>query len=64
MFNPLEPSDYSTVYMYYNATSWNVLGLNSDVIEFFFPNLSNPSSRTTALAFTQPLTEMSIRKSF
>jgi hypothetical protein len=29
-------------------------------LDFF--NLSNPSSRTTALRSTQPLTEMSIRK--
>jgi hypothetical protein len=28
---------------------------------FFFFNLPNPSSRTTALASTQPLTEMSTR---
>jgi hypothetical protein len=32
------------------------------VIEFF--NLLNPSSRTMALGFTQPLTEMNIRRSF
>jgi hypothetical protein len=29
-----------------------------------FYNLSNPSSRTMALGFTQPLTEMTIRKCF
>jgi hypothetical protein len=32
-------------------------------IDFFF-NLSNPSSRTMALGFTQPVTGMSTRKSF
>jgi hypothetical protein len=34
-----------------------------EVNEFFF-NLPNPSSRTVALGFTQPLTEMKTRKSF
>jgi hypothetical protein len=30
-------------------------------MDFFFFNLSNPSSRTVALGLTQPLTEMSTR---
>jgi hypothetical protein len=30
MFNRLEHSDYSTVCMYYSATSWKVVGSNSD----------------------------------
>jgi hypothetical protein len=37
-----------------------VTGSIHDVIGFF--NLPNPSSRTTALGSTQPLTEMIIRK--
>jgi hypothetical protein len=35
-------------------------GSNPDeIIELFFSNIPNPSSRTMALGFTQPLTEMS-----
>jgi hypothetical protein len=34
-----------------------------DVIEFFFSTLPNPSGHTMALGSTQPLTEMSTRRS-
>jgi hypothetical protein len=43
------------------ATSRKVEGSSSDEMDFF--NLPNPSSRTMALASTQPLTEMSTRRS-
>jgi hypothetical protein len=42
------------------ATSWKVTGSIPDEVIWFF-NWSNPSSRTTALGLTQPLTEMNIR---
>jgi hypothetical protein len=42
------------------ATSRKVAGSNPDEVDFFF-NLPNPSSSTTALGSTQPLTEMSTR---
>jgi hypothetical protein len=35
-----------------------------EVIELFFFNLPNPSSRTMILGLTQPLTEISTRKCF
>jgi hypothetical protein len=38
------------------------VGLIPEVIQFF--ELPNPSSRIMALGVTQPLTEMSTRKSF
>jgi hypothetical protein len=45
------------------ATSRKVSGSGPDeVIDFF--SLPNPSSPTMALGFTQPLTEMSVRRSF
>jgi hypothetical protein len=37
-----------------------VAGSSPDEVDFFFFNLSNPSSHTTALESTQPLTEISI----
>jgi hypothetical protein len=43
------------------ATSREVMGSSPDEVDFF--NLPNPSSRTMALGPTQPLTEMSTRKS-
>jgi hypothetical protein len=42
------------------AASWKVMSSNPDEITWFF-NWPNPSSRTTALGLTQPLTEMSTR---
>jgi hypothetical protein len=46
--------------MWHYVTSRKVAGSNPDeVIGFFFFNLPNPSSRTMALRWTQPLTEMS-----
>jgi hypothetical protein len=42
-------------------TNRKVAGSIPDVVIGFF-NLPNPSSRTMALGFTQPLTEMSTRK--
>jgi hypothetical protein len=41
------------------ATSWKVMGLTPDEVDFF--NLPNPSSHTMALGLTQLLTEMSTR---
>jgi hypothetical protein len=42
------------------ATSWKVAGSILDEVIVFF-NLPKPSSHTTALELTQPLTEMSTR---
>jgi hypothetical protein len=39
-------------------------GFESQRSHLFFFNLSNTSSRTTALRLTQPLTEMSVRRFF
>jgi hypothetical protein len=40
-------------------------GLSTDeVIDSFSPNLPNPSRRTMALESTQPITEISTRRSF
>jgi hypothetical protein len=49
------------IYIYIYTTSWKVAGSSSDEVIYFFLNLPNPSSRNTALKFTQPLTEMSTR---
>jgi hypothetical protein len=43
------------------ATSWKAVGSSPDEVDFFFPNLPNPSSRTMAQWSTQPLTEKSTR---
>jgi hypothetical protein len=42
---------------------WKVVGSNPDEVTEIF-NLPNPSSRTMALGFTQPLTEMDTIRSF
>jgi hypothetical protein len=41
-----------------------VAGSIPNVVIAFFLNLPNPSSRTVALGFAQPLTELSTRKYF
>jgi hypothetical protein len=41
------------------ATSWEVMGSSLHEITEFLFNLSEPSSCTMVLGFTQPLTEMS-----
>jgi hypothetical protein len=43
------------------ATSRKMAVSNPDMLIGFFFNFFNPSSRTVALGFTQPLTEMSTR---
>jgi hypothetical protein len=46
------------------AKRTKVAGTNPDKGTDFLFNLPNPSSRTMALGFTPPLTEMSTRKYF
>jgi hypothetical protein len=43
----------------FNFISRKVAGSNPDEVDFF--SLSNPSNRTMALRWTQPVTEMSTR---
>jgi hypothetical protein len=47
----------------FNAVSRKGAGSNPDNVIGFF-NLPKPSSRITALGLTQPLTQMSTRRSF
>jgi hypothetical protein len=46
------------------GTNRKVVGWNPDEIIDFFLKIRNPSSRTMAQEFTQPLTEMSTRRYF
>jgi hypothetical protein len=46
-----------------NAASREVAGLNPDEVTGFF-NLPNPSRRTMAVGFIQPLKEINIRRYF
>jgi hypothetical protein len=48
--------------MHYVTSRKVAAAIPDEAIELFFFNLPNSSSRTMALGFTQPLTEMSTRK--